>query len=70
MLEVVTNSQLDWTIVRFIRSRGGGSHGLRYVGFFGEDDIGCSASEVDIARFTAAQVMDTAYIDDAPAVSN
>ena len=70
MLEVVTDSELDWTIVRFLRSRGGDTRGLRYVGFFGEDNIGCSATEVDIARFTAAQVMDTAYIDDAPAVSN
>ena len=70
MLEVVTDSELDWTVVRFLRSRSGDSRGLRYVGFFGEDNIGCSATEVDIARFTAAQVMDTAYIDDAPAVSN
>ena len=70
MLEVVTDSELDWTIVRFLRSRGGDTRGLRYVGFFGEANIGCSATEVDIARFTAAQVMDTAYIDDAPAVSN
>ena len=70
MMATVTGTELDWTIVRFLRSRGGDTRGLRYVGFFGEDNIGCSATEVDIARFTAAQVMDTAYIDDAPAVSN
>lgn len=70
MLETVTNSQLDWTIVRFIRARGGDARGLRYVGFFGHDDIGHSATEVDIARFTAAQVLETAYIEEAPAVSN
>lgn len=70
MLEVVTDSELDWTIVRFIRARGGDARGLRYVGFFGHDGIGHSATEVDIARFTAAQVMETAYIDHAPAVSN
>ena len=70
MLEAVTNSQLDWTLVRFVRARGGDARGLKYVGFFGHDGIGHSATEVDIARFTAAQVMDTAYIDHAPAVSN
>lgn len=70
MHEVVTGSGLDWTIVRFLHRRTGGARGLKQVGFLGDDPVGFSAVEVDIARFTAAQVLDTAYIGTAPAVSN
>lgn len=70
MHEVVTGSGLDWTIVRFLHRRNGDARGLKRMGFLGDDAVGLSAVEVDIARFTAAQVLDTAYIGTAPAVSN
>ena len=70
MLQVVAGSGLDWTIVRFMHATGGSARGLKYVGFFGPGAVGSSASAADIARFTATQVLETAYIRDAPAVSN
>ena len=70
MFEVVTGSGLDWTIVRFFRRRNGHARGLKQVGFLGDDAVGLSAVEVDIARFTAAQVLDSTYIGTAPAISN
>ncbi|MEX5236179.1 NAD(P)-dependent oxidoreductase [Kocuria arenosa] len=70
MLQVVAGSGLDWTIVRFMHVTGGSARGLKYVGFFGPGAVGSSATAADIARFTATQVLETAYIRDAPAVSN
>lgn len=70
MLQVVADSGLDWTIVRFMHVTGGTARGLKYVGFFGPGAVGSSATAADIARFTATQVLETAYIRDAPAVSN
>lgn len=70
MLQVVAGSGLDWTIVRFLHVTGGSARGLKYVGFFGPGAVGSSATAADIARFTATQILETAYIRDAPAVSN
>lgn len=70
MLQMVAGSGLDWTIVRFMHVTGGSARGLKYVGFFGPGAVGSSATAADIARFTATQILETAYIRDAPAVSN
>lgn len=70
MLQVVAESGLDWTIVRFMHVTGGSARGLKYVGFFGPGAVGSSATAADIARFTTSQILETAYIRDAPAVSN
>lgn len=70
MLQVVAGSGLDWTIVRFMHVTGGSARGLKYVGFFGPGAVGSSATAADIARFTATQILETAYIRDAPAISN
>lgn len=71
MLEIVTGSGLDWTLVRFMHTKKDGKgHGLKHVGLFGQDDIGYCATEADIARFSASQVVDTRYIGAAPAVSS
>lgn len=70
MLQVVADSGLDWTIVRFLHVTGGSARGLKYVGFFGPGAVGSSATAADIARFTATQILETAYIHDAPGVSN
>ncbi|MCM3689066.1 NAD(P)-dependent oxidoreductase [Kocuria rosea] len=70
MLEVVTGSGLDWTIVRFLHARPGPGRGLKYVGHFGPDPVGSTATAADIAGFTTTQILETTYIHDAPAISN
>ena len=70
MAQVVTGSGLDWTLVRFLQVSRGPGRGLKYVGPLGPDGFGPTATAADIARFTAAQVMGTAHLRDAPAVSS
>jgi putative NADH-flavin reductase len=70
IMATVTGTQLDWTIVRFLRHTRGGGPGLRYVGYFGHDDLGCCAAAGDIAAFAVTQLLDTRHVTDAPAVSN
>jgi uncharacterized protein YbjT (DUF2867 family) len=70
MTAAVTGSGLDWTVVRFAHVRHGPERGLRYAGTFGPEGAGSSVTDADIARFTAAQVMETGYLHTAPAISN
>ncbi len=70
MAQLATGSGLEWTLVRFLHATHAPGRGLRYVGYVGADGVGATASAVDIAGFTAAQVMGTAYLRDAPAGSN
>ncbi|TQC42107.1 NAD-dependent epimerase/dehydratase family protein [Rhodococcus sp. WS4] len=70
MSRAVTESGLDWTIVRFIAPKDGPAQGVKKVGFFGTDGIGWRVTRADIAAFTAAQVDDDRYLKAAPAISN
>lgn len=70
MTDPVKASDLDWTIVRFIRPTNDPKQGNPRVGFFGTDKLGFAATRADIAAFTAAQVEDTTYVRRAPAISN
>ncbi|WP_368823111.1 NAD(P)-dependent oxidoreductase [Kocuria arenosa] len=70
MLHVVTATELEWTIVRFLHANTRGARGLKHVGHFGPDPVGASATAADIARFAVTQILDTTYIGTAPAVSN
>lgn len=70
MTDPVKASDLDWTIVRFIRPTDGPRRGTVRAGFFGTDKLGFAVSRADIAAFTAAQVDDDAYVGRAPAISN
>lgn len=70
MLQVVTETELEWTIVRYLHANTRGARGLKYVGHFGPDTVGVSAAVADIARFAVTQILDTTYIGTAPAVSN
>ncbi|MFC4905047.1 NAD(P)-dependent oxidoreductase [Kocuria oceani] len=70
MMTMVTGTGLDWTLVRFLRHTGGRGPGLKYVGYFGHDDLGCCAAAGDIAAFAVTQLLDTRHVADAPAVSN
>lgn len=66
----VIDSELDWTIVRFIAPKDTPKQERVRTGFFGTDKIGFAASRADIAAFTAAQVDDDTYLRRAPAISN
>lgn len=70
MTDPVKASNLDWTIVRFIRPTDGPRTGTVRSGFFGTDKLGFAVSRADIAAFTAAQVDDTRYVGRAPAISS
>lgn len=70
MTDPVKTSDLDWTIVRFIRPTNGPQRGRVHAGFFGTDRPGFSVSRADIAAFTAAQVDDDTYLGRAPAISS
>jgi uncharacterized protein YbjT (DUF2867 family) len=70
MSAIITESDLDWTIVRFIAPTDGPAKGIQHQGFFGTDRIGWRVTRADIAAFTAAQITDTTYLGAAPAISN
>ncbi|MFI7481308.1 NAD(P)-dependent oxidoreductase [Kocuria sp. M1R5S2] len=70
IMTTVTGTELDWTIVRFLRHTRGPGPGLKYVGYVGHDDLGCCAAAGDIAAFAVTQLLDTRHVTDAPAVSN
>lgn len=70
MTDLVIGSDLDWTIVRFIRPTDGPKSGVLRAGFFATDKLGFAASRADIAAFTADQVDDPRYVGRAPAISN
>lgn len=70
MLAVVTDADLDWTIVRFAHQTPGRGRGVKYVGDFGRDHVGIGASADEIAGFAATQVLSTRFIGAAPAISH
>jgi uncharacterized protein YbjT (DUF2867 family) len=70
MTELVRNSGVDWTIVRFTAPKDGDKVGRIRAGFYGTDTIGFPITRADIAAFTAAQVDSDTYIRRAPAISN
>ena len=70
MSRAVTDSGLDWTIVRFIAPKNGDATGIIRAGFFGRDKIGWSITRADIAAFTTAQISSGQYSRAAPAISN
>ena len=70
MIELITKSGLNWTIIRFTVPKDTPKTGKLRVGFYGIDKIGFPVSRADIAAFTAAQVDDDTYANAAPAISN
>jgi putative NADH-flavin reductase len=70
MTQLIKNSGLDWTIVRFTAPKDTPKTGTVRSGFYGTDKIGFAVSRADIAAFTATQVQDDTYIGAAPAISN
>jgi nucleoside-diphosphate-sugar epimerase len=70
MSELIMNSGLNWTIVRFSAPKNGPARGINRYGFYGTDKIGMAVTRTDIAAFTAAQLTDNRYHNAAPAISN
>jgi putative NADH-flavin reductase len=70
MTRRVIESDLDWTIIRFLAPRDTAPSGVLRVGFFGSTRIGFIVSRADIAAFTVAQLDDDTYIRALPAISN
>jgi putative NADH-flavin reductase len=70
MTELITNSGVNWTIVRFTAPKDTPKTSNLRVGFYGSDKIGFPVSRADIAAFTAGQVDDDTYANAAPAISN
>jgi len=70
MAGLITQSGLDWTIVRFAAPKNTPKNSKLRVGFYGFDKLGMAVSRADIAAFTAAQVSDAGYLRAAPAISN
>ncbi len=68
--DLIMNSGVRWTIVRFTAPKDGPAKGALKVGFYGTDKIGFQVTRADIAAFTAAQVDDDTYVGRAPAISN
>ena len=70
MSQLVTDSELDWTIARFTRPTDGARTGTVRAGYLGRDNIGASITRADIAAFLLDQTIDTRFQRAAPAISN
>ena len=70
MSRIVMNSELDWTIVRFLAPKNGPASGNVRHGFYGTDKLGFNITRADIGAFTAARVDDRRYIGRAVGISN
>jgi uncharacterized protein YbjT (DUF2867 family) len=69
MTAVITRSDLDWTIVRFLAPTDGPARGIRPAGFVG-DGARMRVTRADIARFTADQLGDDRWVRAMPHISN
>jgi putative NADH-flavin reductase len=70
MSEIVTDSELDWTIARFTRPTDGARTGTIRAGYLGRDKIRASITRADIATFLLDQTADARFRRAAPAISN
>ncbi|CDO31235.1 NAD(P)-dependent oxidoreductase [Mycolicibacterium porcinum] len=70
MTKAITDSDLDWTVVRFIRPTDKPAKGTVRSGFLGVDKVGWTMTRADIAAFITAQLEDTRYIRALPLISN
>lgn len=70
MTKAVTQSGLDWTIVRITSPNDKKPKGTVRAGFLGRDKVGSAVSRADIAAFLVAQLADHTFSRAAPAISN
>lgn len=67
---MITTSQLNWTIVRTPTLTAGPARGVRHVHLRPGPHPGVSLTQVDAARFLAAQVLETSLLWTSPLISN
>jgi putative NADH-flavin reductase len=70
MSQVVTDSELDWTIARFTRPTDGAHTGTIRAGYLGRDKIRASITRADTATFLLDQTSDARFHRATPAISN
>ncbi|WP_242657143.1 NAD(P)-dependent oxidoreductase [Mycobacterium talmoniae] len=70
MTQAITDSDLDWTVVRIIRPTDKPAKGTVRSGFLGADRVGWTMTRADIAAFMSAQLTDTRYLRALPVISN
>src|SRR4051812_46023473 len=70
MSQLVIDSELDWTIARFMRPTDGERTGTVRAGYLGRDKIRLSITRADIAAFLLEQTTDSRFRRAAPAISN
>jgi putative NADH-flavin reductase len=70
MSEIVTASDVDWTIARFTRPVDRPAKGTVRAGFLGVDRVGATITRADVAAFLLGQVADEQFSRAAPAISN
>ncbi|WP_285657404.1 NAD(P)H-binding protein [Actinomycetospora sp. NBRC 106375] len=70
MSEVVTTSDLDWTLARMTAPIDIPSNGTLRAGFLGRDRVGTPMARTDVAAFLVDQLTDDRFVGAAPAISN
>jgi hypothetical protein len=68
--EVISTSELDWTIARIFAPVDNPSNHTLKAGFLGRDDVGVPMTRVDIAGFLVDQLTSDEFVGAAPAISN
>jgi hypothetical protein len=68
MTRVVTSSDLDWTIIRFLRPVNGAPKGVAHVGDVG-DGISMRVTRADIVRFAVDQLTDATWVRGMPQIT-
>jgi len=70
MTELVSSSEMEWTLARVVRLSDGPSRGTIRSGYLGLDAVRWSMTRTDLATFLVEQVTDETYLRAAPVVTN
>ncbi|MDK4717557.1 SDR family oxidoreductase [Rhizobium sp. CNPSo 4039] len=68
--ELVSNSDLDWTLVRIPNLKDGPATGQVDVGWYGKTKLGMKLSRGNLAQFLVDRVAGKEYVRAAPAIAN
>lgn len=68
--ELVSNSHLDWTLVRIPNLRDGPATGQLDIGWYGKAKLGMKLSRGNLAKFLVDQVVGKEYVRAAPAIAD
>ncbi|TWB52932.1 NAD(P)-dependent oxidoreductase [Nitrospirillum viridazoti] len=68
--ELVSNSHLDWTLVRIPNLKDGPAIGQIDVGWYGKTKLGMKLSRGNLAKFLVDQVADRDYVRAAPGIAD